>query len=122
MKPNGEWWGQDVLPRIRWKVLVQPGNMAPSGYGIAWCRYETGEAVCMPMPLNLIAGAILGTYRWIRGGFFVHHWSPRYSEAIEYGESRGAARAWDDGYDEGQMAHLYRFAAARKNPYRKRRA
>lgn len=90
-----EWWGQDVMPRIRWKISmtrsVEVGECIPDGYGLAWRLWDRDAVVCMPIPLNFIAGAVRGVYHWIRGGFFHRAWSPRWSEAIRYGESRGAA-------------------------------
>jgi hypothetical protein len=63
------WWGEDVIPRIRWRIVMSgnvlakyrktttEGGEIPPGYGIS--HYEQGFdcAVLYPIPLNLIVGA-----------------------------------------------------------------
>jgi hypothetical protein len=68
---------------------VTPGYMLPCGYGVAWVRWNTCEAVCMPVPFNVVAGALRTAWAWLK--------SPRW--IIERGEDayrQGRA----DGYRE----------------------
>lgn len=48
---------------------LHAGQMLPPFYGIAWDVYERNERVCMPVPFNLIAGAIRRI--WI---FLIYGW------------------------------------------------
>lgn len=98
------WWGQDIIPRIRWRIDVDDGVMMPEGYGLAWHRLDTGRRVCMIVPLNLIAGAVRATYHWIRRGFYASKMSPQFSDAIRFGELRGRAQ----GIQEAQAAFARR--------------
>ena len=41
---------------------IQEGCRLPPGYGVAWFKLHTREAVCYPIPLNLFC-------RWIRECF-----------------------------------------------------
>lgn len=66
-----------------------PGYELPRGYGVAWVRWNTCEAVCMPVPLNVLAGLLRAAWAWMK--------SPR--GIIERGEDayrQGRA----DGYRE----------------------
>lgn len=51
---------------------VDQGSLLPTGFGIAWRRWETGRAVCMPMPLNLVAGAARRLWFAIKHGVSPH--------------------------------------------------
>ncbi len=45
---------------------VESGCYLPRGYGVAWLRWQTRHAVCMPVPLNLIAGIARLAWAWIK--------------------------------------------------------
>lgn len=96
-----EWWGQDVIPRIRWRIIVPNECESPDGYGTAWQLWQTNARVCMPLPINLIAGAIRATYHWFRRGFYASGHSPRYADAMAWGEVRGYAYGFDHGTQHG---------------------
>lgn len=42
------------------------GFIIPAGYGVAWVRWQSGEAVCMPVPLNVLAGALRTAWLWLK--------------------------------------------------------
>lgn len=45
---------------------VTPGELLPRGYGIAWVHWHRDEAVCMPVPLNVLAGAMHTAWLWLK--------------------------------------------------------
>lgn len=59
-----------------WSVVmgldVAAGYRLPWGWGVGYRRITRDEAVCFPIPLNLLVGASVATYWWIvspfRGG------------------------------------------------------
>jgi hypothetical protein len=113
-----EWWGADIVPRIQWQIEIGEGYEIPDGYGIAWPRWDRHAAVCMPLPLNVLAGLVRGVYLWLRRGFFVSGFDPRFYEAIRYGERRGRESAWDEGYDEAMHMREHGLLTVRRNPHR----
>lgn len=74
---------------MRLRIDVADGDMAPRWYGRAWRRWDAPSAVCLPLGINLVAGAARGCYIWLRRGFFRSPFSPRYSEALDHGFQRG---------------------------------
>lgn len=48
------------------KRVVTEGEMFPRGYGLAWWKWETREAVCYPIPLNLGVRWGRDVYHWMR--------------------------------------------------------
>jgi hypothetical protein len=88
---RAESWRSDVIPQIRWKIIVPNACESPDGYGTAWQLWQMNARVCMPVPLNLIAGAIRATWHWFRRGFYASGHSPRYADAMAWGEVRGYA-------------------------------
>lgn len=108
------WWGEDVMPRFRWKLLVdglhryertiKEGEEIMPSYGIAY--YEPGRdvAVCYPIPINLVIGA-WRSFKW-------HVMCPPW----RFTEYKGS-RIWEwkretydrgrrDGYDEAMARAL----------------
>jgi hypothetical protein len=45
--------------------VVAQGFRLPRGFGIAWVRWDTGDAVCMPVPLNVLAAAGRRAWAWV---------------------------------------------------------
>lgn len=63
------WWGEDIVPRIRWRIEIAEGECIPDGYGIAWRRYDRLTAVCMPVGLHVLVGTLRNAYwRLVHGG------------------------------------------------------
>jgi hypothetical protein len=60
------WWGEDIVPRIRWQIEVKEGEIIPDGYGIAWHRYEANSTVCMPIGLHAFVGSLRHLYMTVR--------------------------------------------------------
>jgi hypothetical protein len=79
---------------------IDQGEIIPRGYGIAWLRWGSPHAVIMPVPLNLIAGALRRAWFWGK--------VPR----VLFDDPRAAYRA---GLQEGrrQQAEMDRFYAGR---------
>lgn len=63
---SAEWWGADVVPRVRWFVRLREGDELPDGYGIAYYEPNTTFAVCMPLPLNVIVGGWRAFIWWLK--------------------------------------------------------
>ena len=68
---------------------VRPGEMLPPFYGIAWRDYSTYEAVCLPVPLNLIVWVGRNVWAFCKQGAKALPESPR--EAYEQGVRDGRA-------------------------------
>lgn len=47
------------------------GEMIPAWYGVAWTKFTTDSAVCMPIPLNLFFAFIRAVYIFVRAGYKV---------------------------------------------------
>jgi hypothetical protein len=45
---------------------VAAANLIPPGYGVAWVRWQSGDAVCMPVPLNIVAAGARRGWYWCR--------------------------------------------------------
>lgn len=110
------WWGEDVMPRIRWKLMVTgifiaEGGEIPSGYGIAYYEPHRDVAVCYPLPLNLIIGA-WRSFAW-------HCRVPPW-RFTEWRARRIQERAWDAGAFE--QARAFRPLPYEANPHRRKRA
>lgn len=57
-----------VLHRLRSALLreVLRGERVPRGFGVAWVEYHRDAAVAMPIPLNLVAGAVRAAWLWMK--------------------------------------------------------
>lgn len=42
------------------------GDVIPRGYGVAWVRWSAPTAVLLPIPFNLIAGALYRLRNWVK--------------------------------------------------------
>lgn len=104
MQTKPESWRSDIIPHIRWKIIVPNSCESPDGYGTAWQLWQMNARVCMPVPLNLIAGAIRATWHWFKRGFYASGHSPRYAEAMAWGEVRGYAFGLEHGRLDAEAA------------------
>lgn len=52
--------------------VVTPAEMLPRGFGVAWIRWQDGDAVCMPVPLNLVAGTARRAWFWLKAPRFLY--------------------------------------------------
>ena len=41
---------------------ITNGEIIPRYYGVAWSRWQTGEAVCLPLGLNVLAALLRAAY------------------------------------------------------------
>lgn len=46
--------------------VVAQGYILRRGFGVAWVRWQDGSAVCMPVPLNVLAAAGRRAWAWLR--------------------------------------------------------
>lgn len=46
--------------------IVGEGFILPRGFGVAWVRWQDGNAVCMPIPLNIAAAGARRAWFWCR--------------------------------------------------------
>jgi hypothetical protein len=46
--------------------VVAQGHVTPRGFGVAWIDWQTDNAVCMPMPLNVLAAAGRRAWTWVK--------------------------------------------------------
>lgn len=46
--------------------VLGPAHERPRGFGVAWYRWQDGAAVCMPVPLNVLAAAVRRAWYWLR--------------------------------------------------------
>ena len=46
--------------------IIDEGFIVPRAFGVAWIRWQTDEAVCMPIPLNIAAAGARRTWFWCR--------------------------------------------------------
>ena len=67
-------WSDVDIPSWTWAFeasgeflqTIREGERLPLGYGIAYYDYDRDVAMCMPVPINAIVGAIRYAYRWLR--------------------------------------------------------
>lgn len=45
---------------------VAQGHIIPAGYGVAWVDWRTGDALAMPIPLNLAAAGARRAWYWVK--------------------------------------------------------
>lgn len=55
----------DVQTALLVRVVAE-GTVLPAGYGVAWIRWSTGDAICLPVPLNIAAGAARRAWHWAK--------------------------------------------------------
>ena len=87
--------------------VVRQGELLPPWYGVAWVDYARDVAVCMPVPLNAVAGAVRAAYLWVRFSLwrradFRADMERRVRRAEEARDS-----AWEIGYRSGYADGAY---------------
>ena len=91
-------WADIDFPPWTWGLLlsrefmecIAEGERLPPGYGVAWYDYDRDCAVCMVVPLNVIAGGMRAAYRWLR--------FPPWRRSINF--KREYIRGWNDAMRE----------------------
>ena len=53
--------------------VVAQGYLMPRGFGVAWIDWKTGNAVCMPVPLNIAAAVGRRAWAWVKFPRCVFH-------------------------------------------------
>lgn len=61
--PNWTWCFEVTREFMR---DVGEGEALPPWYGVAWWDYNRDVAVCMVVPLNVVAGAVRAAWVWLR--------------------------------------------------------
>lgn len=65
---------------------IYNGEIIPRGYGIAWVRWNVDCAVCMPIPLNIICGAVRSAWWWMKAPrFAIQNARDEYRQGIDQG-------------------------------------
>lgn len=89
------------------KKIISDGQMYPTLYGVAYYDYLKRQAVCYPVPFNLVARLTREVYGWLRNpwGFpsseeLRRHYHDGFQDGLKHGEMIGHAR----GYQEGKEA------------------
>lgn len=94
-----EWWGADIVPRIRWRIEIDTmhslcdSDAVPVGYGRAWRVSGKDASIFMPMPINVIARAIRELYWRVKNPTF----GSRISEMDKQREI-GRSQGWRAGF------------------------
>lgn len=52
---------------------IHRGELIPPFYGVAWSEYTSDSAICLPVPLNLIAALLRSLWMLLK-----HGWQPVY--------------------------------------------
>ena len=68
---------------------ITNGEIIPRFYGVAWSRWQTGEAVCLPLGLNVLAALTRTLYFSIKHAGRIVRSNPR--DAYEQGLRDGRA-------------------------------
>ena len=85
------------------KRKVRAGHQYPSWYGVAWFDLKTMEAVCYPIPLNIIC-------RWLRDIYLLLARGPSMQKISWTCLEEMRQRSYDAGYSDA----LKRIAARLK--------
>lgn len=56
---------QDTSTALLVRTVAQ-GDVIPAGYGVAWVEWRTGDAVVMPIPLNLAVAGARRAWYWLK--------------------------------------------------------
>jgi hypothetical protein len=76
---------------MRLKRIISEMEIIPRGYGVAWvCEHRT-QAVCLPLGLHWLAGAVRAVYLWCRVAMV-----PTVVDGI-------VARSYDRGFAAGRL-------------------
>ena len=71
---------------MKLRKVIWEGHEIPTGYGIAWLKSPSFDAVCYPIPLNILL-------RYLRT---IWHFCVKPNE--------GALKWWHEGFEEGYDA------------------
>jgi hypothetical protein len=76
----------------RFKIVkrIDEGSMLPPLYGVAWQDFYRRRAVCLPVPLNVVAGLLRAAWLYMRWGWIPTPMNPR--------------AAYDKGFRDGKRA------------------
>lgn len=92
-----------VLPHIRWRIVItdqelHTGAEVPDSYGLAWRDFTQRVNVYMPVPVNVIAGALRAAWHRLRAGYGKSTHDVHATKAV------GAAfdRGYMDGFGQGR--------------------
>lgn len=66
---------------------ITNGQLIPRFYGVAWFRWQAGEAVCLPLGLNVLAALARTAYFSVKHAGRIVHASPRdaYAQGLRDG-------------------------------------
>jgi hypothetical protein len=67
------------------QLVVKEGEILPSTHGIAYWKWETAEAVCYPLPFNLIVGRSRSLWIWMRRKHYMDEIERAYLKGREVG-------------------------------------
>jgi hypothetical protein len=68
------------------------GHLIPPWYGVAWRKYDTDTATCLPIPINFIAAIVRSCFYFIKNGHLSISMSPRdaynqgFHDGLEFGK------------------------------------
>jgi hypothetical protein len=72
---------------------VGHGLVLPRGYGIAWLHYIRDSGVAMPIPLNVVAGALRRAWCWLKvPRLLVRDPYAAYREGLEEGHRQASGK------------------------------
>ena len=86
--------------------LIRQGQVLPRGYGVAWRQHYRDCSVCMPVPLNVLAGWTRRLWHWLRFGYV----KDSMRDAM-------VGRAYDRGYERGRELGEWRTEQIRHEAY-----
>lgn len=68
---------------------ITNGTLIPRFYGVAWFRWQTSEAVCLPLGLNVLAALLRVLYFSVKHAGRIVQASPRDAYAQGLRDGRG---------------------------------
>lgn len=93
-KPKWKWFGW-LGWTVRWSMLrrIKECDVIPWGYGVAYWRFNTAEAILAPIPLNLVIGLSRSLYFWLAHGWMKIMWlnapaDAAYLKGLKEGQDR----------------------------------
>lgn len=90
---------QHHRPHLQTALLVRTvdqGRLIPAGYGVAWVDWRTGDAVVMPIPLNLAAAGARRAWYWVKvPRALIMDTRQAYAKGIRDGQRQRQQRAGD---------------------------
>lgn len=80
---------------MKFLVRLQEGELIPPFHGVAWVEFMSNRAVCLPIPLNVVAGSLRSIWFWLRGGWRPVPVNPRdaFREGYVIGYQHGSMKA-----------------------------